>query len=340
MVLTMLSRTKQDTTNLFHRTDYNEKYWTDYLAARPEYSQDFYEFICDYHREQYGQWALAHDVGTGPGQVAAQLTKYFDRVIASDNNESHLTVALHRLGPLATTGHDQVSARVHLTQSTAEALAANFPANSADLVTAAECLPLLDADKALASFHTLLKPRGTLAIWFYGRPIFAEPAYAPRCQPLYDAIVDRAYAKVIKGGGPQHKAGWTRATQTLISFLDNIDLTSSDRWLDVRRVKWNPRHEMCFYGPYACDFEVAKVSRIDTDKESLWEFEDLTFWERRWDVHGVRRFVTALLPHFGDERFKVEGIEEMYAELARAMGGEGVARKITWPVALILATKG
>jgi len=42
------------------------------------------------------------------------------------------------------------------------------------LITAAEVKGLLDVLKAMAGFVKLLRKCGTLAIWLYGRPIFAE----------------------------------------------------------------------------------------------------------------------------------------------------------------------
>lgn len=78
----------------------------------------------------------------------------------------------------------------------------------------------MNAKVALASFATLLKPGGTLAIWFYGRPHFAEGEYATKCQPLLDAIMDHNFGMVIKGSGPDRKAGWKGAADGMASWLD------------------------------------------------------------------------------------------------------------------------
>jgi len=45
-------------------------------------------------------------------------------------------------------------------------------------------------------------------MWFYGRPVFAEEGFREGCQPLLEKIMDREYAKIIKGGGPLHQLGW------------------------------------------------------------------------------------------------------------------------------------
>ena len=319
-----------DTSNFFKRADYNKDYWDNYLAARPHYDRPFYQSIYDYHQSHNGRTETAHDVGTGPGQVAAELSSHFSRVIASDINTTHLAVAAHRLGSLVS------AQKVSLVRCSAEELADAHPPCSTDLIAAAECLPLIDASRAIQAFSTVLKPNGTLAIWFYGRPIFTEPEYASECQPLLDFILDLSFSKIIKGGGPQHKAGWKRATDRMTSFLDDVEL-KSDVWRDVERRKWNAKHAMPFYGPEACDFEITPSSAIVAE-EKVVEKEEAGIWERRWDLGGVKRFVLANLPTF-DQENEDERVESKYKELEQAMGGEGAIRKITWPVVFILASK-
>ena len=320
----------EDTSNFFKRADYSEEYWNDYLAARPHYDQAFYQSIYYYHQSHNGLTKMAHDVATGPGQVAAELSGHFDHVVASDINATHLAVAEHRLGSLVS------SQRVSLLRCSAEEIADEYPPCSADLIAAAECFGLVDASKALRAFSTVLKPNGTLAIWFYGRPIFAEPEYAAKCQPLLASILDLSFAKIVKGGGPQHKAAMKRASDRMASFLDDVEL-NSDVWHDVERRKWNPKHPMLFYGPEACDFDITPSSAIGAE-EKVAETQDAGFWERRWDVADVRRFVLASLPA-ANETILDERLDSKYRELEREMGGEGAVRKITWPVVLILASK-
>ena len=320
----------EDTSNFFQRTDYNEDYWTNYLAARPHYDEPFYQSIYDYHHSHGGRTETAHDIATGPGQVAAELSSHFDHIIASDINETHLDVAAHRLSPLIS------SQKVTLLHSSAEAIADAHPPSSADFITAAECLPLMNAASAIGAFTKLLKPNGTLAIWFYGRPFFAEPDYAGKCQPLLESILDLAFSKIIRKSGPQAEAGWKSATDRMASFLDDVEL-KSDVWQDVQRWKWNADHPMPFYGPKSCDFDVEPSSAVAVG-ETIVEKQNAGFWARSWDLDGVRRFVTANLPGF-DLQERDERVEGWYEELGQAMGGESAVRKISWPVVLILASK-
>ncbi|MCJ1381689.1 hypothetical protein MMC17_004800 [Xylographa soralifera] len=327
----------QDSANFFKASTYNETYWDDYMAARAKYSSDFYDRIFAYnktHNASQTQGGVAHDIGTGPGQVAAELCKHFDTVIASDTNATHLAIAATRLEKAG------VKDKVTWTESGAEDLSSKYPAGSASLLTVAECLPLLDVPRAMDTFAHLLQPDGTLAIWFYGRPAFTEPEFAATCQPLLNEILDLTFAKVIKGGNSVHKAAWKRATDTLESWLDNVAL-SPDVWRDIYRYKWNAHLPMPVVGPDACDFAIEPTSSIDAETEKVVTEEDPRFWAESWDVEEVRRFVECLIPSFEEQKANghYQHIESRYLALEEAMGGKDAKRAFTWPVVLILATR-
>lgn len=329
---------QNDTSNFFAHAEYNEEYWDNYLTARPDYSAAFYNIIAEYHNTHHGSSILAHDVATGPGNVAAELIAQlgFERVVASDANETHLTVASHRLAQLVS------EEKVEIRHCAAEALASVHKKEDVDLVTAAECMPLLDAETSLKAFAEVLKPGGTLAMWFYGRPIFAEPEFAAKCTPIFTRILNALFSKIIRGGGEQHKAGFKRATERLVSFLDDVELPAGT-WKDVKRIKWNSKYTMMFYDIEACDFEVQVMEKWkggkDGEEEVVEEIEDLGFWERKWDLDGVKRFVGALLPTFDRSLLETEEMVALWQKLGEAMGGTKEERRIGWPVVLILGSK-
>jgi ubiquinone/menaquinone biosynthesis C-methylase UbiE len=318
-------------------TTYNEPYWDGYLAARPTYSSDFYDRVIEYYRTHNPSPPapnIAHDVGTGPGQVAAELCKYFDTIIASDANSTHLAVASTRNEKIG------LNSQISWTKVSAEDLHSCYPASSATFLAAAECLPLLDVPRALNTFSHLLQPNGTLAAWFYGRPAFADPALAAKGQPILNDIIDLTFEKVIKGRPSAHKATWKRSTDTVYSFLDNVAFPA-DTWRDVYRHKWNPHLPLSVIGPNACDYPIEPSSCIDKSREKIIEEQDLHFWEEMWDISEVRRFVECLLPNI--EELKGQGVydhvEVKYTELEEAMGGPDIKWGFTWPVVLILATR-
>ncbi|KAJ7775108.1 S-adenosyl-L-methionine-dependent methyltransferase [Mycena metata] len=318
----------------FFKVEYDEEYWDAYLAARPKYDDGrFYQRIYDYHKKHNPNpsWNLAHDVGTGPAHVAAQLATRFSKVVASDNNATHLAVAQHRLASSA-----ELS-RISFFEAASEDLAGHFPSGSVDLVTAAECLPLVDAEVTVDGFARLLRPGGTLAAWFYGRPTFAASGPdAARCQSLLDRTFSLAFQRVIRGGGP----GWERATTRLVSWLDDVGFPAA-QWESVERWKWNTHASMCFYDPeVACDFPVERISSIDAARELVVEERDTNFWAKRWDVAGVRRYLYAAVPGIQAILDAAEPeLEALFSQLEAAMGGPSAVHDITWPVVLILATR-
>lgn len=169
-----MTQEPSDSAKFFRAATYNEAYWDDYMAARAKYSPEFYGQTLAYHRTHNpspSEQTVVHDIGTGPGQVAAELYKHFPTVYASDTNATHLAVAATHLEKA------RLKDRVTWMECGAEGLSSIYPPASASLLTVAECLPLLDVPKAMSTFAHLLQPDGTPAVWFYGRPAFSEPEY-------------------------------------------------------------------------------------------------------------------------------------------------------------------
>lgn len=315
----------------------DEQYWDDYIAARPKYTGDFYDRIIEYyktHNPSPSEQSIAHDVGTGPGQVAAELCKHFDKVVASDTNATHTDVAAIR------NEASGLNKKIAWVDVAAEDLGSHYPAQSTALVTAAECLPLLDVSRAMNAFAHLLKQDGTLAVWFYGRPCFSDPATAAKCQPVLNQIIDLTFENIIKSADGPSKANWKRSTDTLYSFLDNVPFPATT-WRDVHRYKWNSHLPLSVVGPNACNYTIETESRIDPTRETVIEENDPSFWQESWNIKELRRFVEALLPNI--DQLKAQGllahVEPKYKELESCMGGPSEKKSISWPVVLILATR-
>ncbi|KAH8698793.1 S-adenosyl-L-methionine-dependent methyltransferase [Talaromyces proteolyticus] len=311
-------------------------FWAKYIASRPTPSEEFFRVIQDYHSSHGDSTtALAHDVGTGPGNIAERLLRYYDHVVGSDVNKRAL-VAAPSLIP-----QDKVQ-RMTFVHSPAENLLAggvvpaDVGAGKTDLVVVSECMPLLDAPKALDAFHGLLRVGGTLAIYFYGRPIFTSGQDPAHLDSLYDRIATKicSFLLPFKGtpGFPFHKRG----AEALVSCLDNIPLPSG-AWADVVRYKWNTNVTLLFNSKAGFDFDFEPVDRRE-DGEVTKEIRDRTWWQDEWDADRVKSYLDSVYPSYiekaGDRYVEIEqGIEE----LREAMGGGKV--KVSFPVALILATK-
>jgi SAM-dependent methyltransferase len=311
-------------------------FWRSYVAARPSPPNEFFRFIISYHTGHgESRTAVAHDVGTGPGNIAAKLAPYFEHVVGSDVNERALASA-PALVPAEFFG------RITFITTPAEELAngvlpENIGPGKTDVITVSECMPMLDPPRALQAFHALLRPGGTLAIYFYGRPIFTDGNEAV-CNALYGRLATRVCTFLHPFKGTPGFALHARAAEALISSLDNIAVPSED-WEHVERHKWNCHDSILFNSKDGYDFEVEPVDRR-TEGEKTVDVADSEFWAEEWDIERVEAYLDSVYPNYrkraGD---RYAELKDMIEELQEAMGGRDAKRKVTFPVSLILATR-
>lgn len=96
---------------------------------------------------------LALDCGTGNGQAARDLARYFHKVIATDASAQQIANALPTR---------KVKYKV------APAEASRLRAHTVDLVTVAQALHWFDHDRFYAEVRRVTVPGGILAAWCYG----------------------------------------------------------------------------------------------------------------------------------------------------------------------------
>lgn len=119
-----------------------------YKKFRPIYPLELYNYILRYCSGFQNAW----DCGTGNGQVAIELAKYFENVAATDISKSQLSKA-------------SVKANIHYAKQRAEET--NFSSNSFDLITVAQALHWFDHPAFFKEVKRVLKPNGILAVWGY-----------------------------------------------------------------------------------------------------------------------------------------------------------------------------
>lgn len=122
----------------------------DYAAFRPTYPDALFDWLAS----QCPEHELAWDCATGSGQAAAGLSPHFKKVIATDASAEQIT---HASGP------DNVQFLV----TTAEA--SRLENGSIDLITVAQAAHWFDLPAFYAEAQRVLKPRGVIALWGYGR---------------------------------------------------------------------------------------------------------------------------------------------------------------------------
>lgn len=140
-----------------------------YKKFRPTYPQALYEFILALVPNRECAW----DCGTGNGQVAIELAKYFTHVKATDISEKQLQQAPQQ---------DNIEYRLLPAEKT------DFADNSFDLITVGQAAHWFDFESFYAEVQRVGKPNAILALWGYGLLSITPPV---------DRIIQHFYTQVI-----------------------------------------------------------------------------------------------------------------------------------------------
>lgn len=140
-----------------------------YKLYRPNYPKELYTEILNLVQNRNYCW----DCGTGNGQVAGHLAKYFEKVEATDISENQLKEAV----------------KYHnINYSLQRAEATFFSKNKFDLVTCAQAVHWFDFVPFYEEIRRTLKNNGILAIWGYGLLKIGNPI---------DGLINHFYLDVI-----------------------------------------------------------------------------------------------------------------------------------------------
>ncbi len=120
-----------------------------YLLYRPNYPRELFSFLLAQLHNNKSAW----DCGTGNGQIAIELAKYFDKVYATDISKQQIENAL---------------AKQNIIYSVQPAEATNFADNTFDLITVAQAIHWFDFEKFYAEAKRVAKPQAIIAVIGYG----------------------------------------------------------------------------------------------------------------------------------------------------------------------------
>lgn len=161
---------------------------TSYAAHRPHYPAALYQWLSSQTHSHDRAW----DCGTGSGQAAVALARWFDEIVATDASVVQLSNASNRDGVL------------YLAMA---AEAASLGPDSMDLVTAAQALHWFEHERFFAEVDRVLRRGGALAVWSYGL-VSIEPSIDRVLRAFYHdtlgqhwpaerAMVDSGYADIV-----------------------------------------------------------------------------------------------------------------------------------------------
>ena len=119
-----------------------------YAAFRPTYPEALYDFVLKQVKERHTAW----DCGTGNGQVARDLAKYFDKVFATDSSIKQL---------------ENAATADNIQYSLAPAEKTSFPDASFDLITVGQAIHWFNIAAFNCEAMRVAKPGGVIAVWGY-----------------------------------------------------------------------------------------------------------------------------------------------------------------------------
>lgn len=149
--------------------DYFSTVAAEYARFRPTYPPELFAWLASLPPSR----GLALDCGTGSGQAAVGLARYFDRVVATDPSAEQLR-------------HAQAHDRVEYRQAPAED--SGLPAGTVDLVAVAAALHWFDLDRFYAETRRVLRPGGFLVAWAYTNAVIAPELDACLHDYYYDVV--------------------------------------------------------------------------------------------------------------------------------------------------------
>ena len=140
-----------------------------YAKYRPTYPQELYQFL----KEKLDKTEKAWDCGTGNGQVAGALAKFFKEVQATDISQQQLDNAI-------------IQHNIHYSVQAAEKT--NFPDNSFDLITVAQAIHWFNFEAFYKEVARVLKPDGIIAV--IGYSLF-------KSNPETDEVILKFYHDIV-----------------------------------------------------------------------------------------------------------------------------------------------
>ena len=155
--------------NMRSFNDHFSLHAADYKTYRPHYPEALFEYLASLTT----QHQLAWDCATGSGQAADALSKYYQRVIATDASKQQIANNI---------SHPNIDYQVMHAEQTEISNA------SVDLITVAQALHWFDISRFLEEAHRVLKPDGVMAIWSYN---------LLSIEPPIDNIINNLYMNVL-----------------------------------------------------------------------------------------------------------------------------------------------
>lgn len=148
-----------------------------YKKYRPEYPAELFSYLASISPANEIAW----DCGTGSGQTAKGLIRYFKRVVASDPSRSQI---------------ENAEAIKGIKYLVATAEASTLENGKIDLITVSQALHWFQVRDFFNESKRVLKPNGILAVWSYN---------LLSVTPSIDRIIAHFYSKTLGDYWPEER---------------------------------------------------------------------------------------------------------------------------------------
>ena len=295
--------------------------WTAYARFRPAYPASLFDTIYEHHTSHGGRFESVHDAGCGGGIAASFLVAKFEHLFLSDPSAKAIASAKSNLENASCSSGSRVSFR----QSPAEDISWLEP-GSMDMVTIGAAIHWTNPELAVRAAATVLRPGGTLAIWYYnGHPYFADNPAADR---IFDEIMERWGKQAKQPGSESEKSLFVSNTE-----LDCVPLPEEFFESGAKRIKINTQGRSDAFALVRSKARSKHESQVGVN--DVLEYREVPgSWETIADVDWLQGYIQSLQP-----TISTASCADLWKQLEGALDGEKRTTRLVWSTVLLLATR-
>jgi ubiquinone/menaquinone biosynthesis C-methylase UbiE len=218
-----------------------------YLKFRPTYPPDFFDYLNSIVSNKQKAW----DCGTGNGQVAYELAKFFETVDATDISQSQIENALQS---------DNIKYSVQPAEKT------DFENNRFDLIIVAQAIHWFDFEKFYSEVRRTAKKDALICVVGYGRIKLSEQI---------DDLISNFYTNVIGKYWDKERLHIDKNYETILFPFDELKTPKFEN-----KHKWTLEHLIGYINTWSAVKHFINqngynpTDKLQSEIEQFWNSEE------------------------------------------------------------------